>query len=83
MSAAAEHYGPALDAAELDDSGAEYVFSNPRNFPYVSEVRNILYAFLSLVTYSLFTLTQMSSALGLNNRSGSLKLHLDYIRDQY
>ena len=83
LSAMSEHYGPALNAAELDESGAEYILSNPRNFPYVTKVRNILYAFLSLVTYSLFTLTQMSLALGLNNRGGSLKLHLDYIRSEF
>ena len=41
LSAMSEHYGPALNAAELDESGAEYILSNPRNFPYVAKVRNI------------------------------------------
>jgi hypothetical protein len=79
----AHHYGPALVSAELDERGAEYVFSNPRNFPYVSKVRNIVYVLLCLVTYLSFMLTQMSTALGLTIRSGALKLHLDYIRDKF
>ena len=63
--------------------GQNIFYPIPGIFLTLPRYETFIYGFLFLVTYSLFTLTQMSLALGLTNRSGSLKLLLDYIRAEF
>jgi len=63
--------------------GQNIFYPIPGIFLTLPRYETFIYGFLFLGTYSLFTLPQMSLALGLTNRGGSLKLHLDYIRTEF